>query len=50
MISFIETRLFTRLVEEYRSDDEYGALQQALLRGTEAGEVIPESGGVRKVR
>jgi hypothetical protein len=32
MIGFVETRLFTRLVQEYLSDDEYGALQQALLQ------------------
>jgi hypothetical protein len=50
MISFVETRLFTRLVQEYLSDDEYGALQQALVRDREAGAVIPGSGGVRKLR
>ena len=32
MISFIETKLFTRLVQEYLSDDEYLKLQQTLLR------------------
>ncbi len=32
MISFVETKLFTRLVQEYLSDDEYRALQQALLQ------------------
>lgn len=50
MISFVETRLFTRLVQEYLSDDEYAALQQALLQDPEAGAVIPGSGGVRKLR
>lgn len=50
MISFVETRLFTRLVQEYLSDDEYGALQQALLQDPEAGAVVPGSGGVRKLR
>ncbi len=50
MISFVETRLFTRLVQDYLSDDEYGALQQALLQDPEAGAVIPGSGGVRKLR
>lgn len=48
MISFVETRLFTRLVQEYLSDDEYSALQQALLQ--EAGAVVSGSGGVRKLR
>jgi hypothetical protein len=31
MISFVETKLFTRLVQEYLSDDEYSKLQQVLL-------------------
>ena len=50
MISFIETKLFTRLVQDYLSDDEYAALQQALLANPEAGAIIPGSGGVRKLR
>jgi mRNA-degrading endonuclease RelE of RelBE toxin-antitoxin system len=50
MFSFIETRLFTRLVLEYLSDEEYGALQQALVEDPESGPVIPGSGGVRKLR
>jgi len=50
MISFVETKLFTRLVQEYLSDDEYRALQHALLQDPEAGAVIPGSGGVRKMR
>ena len=50
MISFVETKLFTRLVQEYLSDDEYFKLQQQLLTDPEAGSVIPGSGGVRKFR
>jgi hypothetical protein len=50
MISFVETKLFTRLVQEYLSDDEYRALQQALLQDPEAGAVIPGAGGARKLR
>ena len=50
MISFIETKLFTRLVQDYLSDDEYAALQQALLADPEVGAIIPGSGGVRKLR
>ncbi len=50
MISFIETKLFTRLVQEYLSDDEYSKLQRALLANPEAGAVIPHSGGIRKLR
>lgn len=50
MQTFVETRLFTKLVQEYLSDDEYGALQQALISNPEAGDLIPGSGGVRKLR
>jgi hypothetical protein len=50
MLTFIETKLFTKLVQQYLSDDEYGALQQALVSNPEAGAVIPGSGGVRKLR
>ncbi|HYL93375.1 MAG TPA: type II toxin-antitoxin system RelE/ParE family toxin [Alphaproteobacteria bacterium] len=50
MFSFIETRLFTKLVLDYLSDEEYSALQEALMRTPEAGLVIPRSGGVRKLR
>ena len=50
MFSFIETRLFTKLVVDYLSDEEYAALQVALMRDPEAGPVIPGSGGVRKLR
>jgi len=46
MFSFIETRLFTKLVVDYLSDEEYAALQVALMRDPEAGPVIPGSGGV----
>ena len=50
MFSFVETKLFSRLVEEYLSDEEYAALQQALIANPELGSVIPGSGGVRKMR
>ncbi len=50
MFSFIETRLFTKLVVDYLSDAEYSALQWALMRDPEAGPVIPGSGVVRKLR
>ena len=50
MFSFIETRLFTKLVLEYLSDDDYASLQDALTRDPDGGPVIPGSGGVRKLR
>ena len=50
MFSFVETRLFTRLVQEYLTDEEYGRLQRQLIENPEAGAVIRGSGGVRKLR
>ena len=50
MFSFIETRLFSRLVGEYLSDDEYASLQKTLIANPQAGTLIPGSGGVRKIR
>ena len=50
MVSFVETKLFTRLVQEYLTDAEYRELQLHLLDNPAAGAVIPGSGGVRKLR
>ena len=50
MFSFIATRLFTKLVLDYLADDDYAALQEALMVDPDAGLVIPGSGGVRKLR
>lgn len=50
MFSFIETKLFTRLVQDYLTDDEYSQLQWFLADSPESGPVIPGTGGVRKLR
>ena len=50
MFAFVEAPLFTKLVGEYLTDEEYAALQQALSENPNLGDVIPGSGGVRKVR
>lgn len=50
MFTFVETKLFTRLVQYYLTDDEYRELQSFLIDSSEAGDVIPGSGGVRKLR
>jgi mRNA-degrading endonuclease RelE of RelBE toxin-antitoxin system len=50
VFSFIETRLFTRLVLQYLDDDEYHELQKVLMNNPETGDIIPGSGGLRKVR
>ena len=50
MVTFIEAPLFTRLLSEYLTDEEYSALQAALTRNPEAGDLIRGSGGLRKLR
>ena len=50
VVTFVETKLFTKLVQEYLSDDDYAALQQSLIVNPELGDVIPGSGGLRKLR
>ena len=50
MLSFIETKLFTRLSSELLSDDEMHELQMALIADPQAGDVVPGTGGVRKLR
>ncbi len=47
---FIETPIFTRVLLELLDDEEYRALQIALLQRPELGPIIPRSGGLRKAR
>ena len=47
---FIESSLFTKMVYDYLSEEDYTAFQQFLLEQPEAGDLIKGSGGVRKVR
>lgn len=47
---FIETSAFTRHVADYLTDDEYLGLQLLLMQRPDAGQVIPGTGGVRKLR
>lgn len=50
VFTFIETKLFTRLVDEHLSDDEYAALQWAMASDPLAGDLVKGTGGVRKIR
>ena len=50
MFTFVETPLFTKLLADYLSDDEYRELQSVLSQSPESGSVIPGSGGIRKLR
>jgi len=49
-MELVETPVFTRLVTAELDADEYRLLQLHLLEHPDAGPVIPESGGLRKIR
>jgi hypothetical protein len=49
-VEFIEAPLFTRLLGRYLEDDEYQRLQLSLTLDPEAGDVMPGTGGCRKLR
>jgi len=49
-VTFTETPVFTRQIVGLLTDDEYRGLQQALILNPGAGDVIRNSGGLRKVR
>jgi mRNA-degrading endonuclease RelE of RelBE toxin-antitoxin system len=49
-MEFIETSVFSSLVEECLSAEEYLSLQIALTLRPEQGSLIPHSGGLRKIR
>ena len=50
VFTFIETKLFTRVIDEYLSDDDFAELQTYLAINPESGDVVKGSGGVRKLR
>jgi hypothetical protein len=50
MFEFIETPFFTKALDRYLDDDEYGELQTHLNKYPDAGQVVPGSEGVRKLR
>jgi hypothetical protein len=47
---FIETPVFTTLINRQLADDAYRAMQLALVLRPEQGPVIPGGGGIRKLR
>lgn len=49
-MKFIETRVFTRELFELLEEEEYRALQLALVLRPEQGRLIPATGGLRKLR
>ncbi len=50
MYCFIETRLFSRIVGDCLSEAEYAKVQAALVADPRLGDVVPGTGGVRKLR
>jgi mRNA-degrading endonuclease RelE of RelBE toxin-antitoxin system len=49
-VVFVETPIFTRRVQEYMDDEEYGEMQAHLTLRPDAGNVIKGTGGMRKLR
>ncbi len=46
----IETSIFTKLVQQWLSDEDYRELQYALVQRPDLGQLIIDSGGLRKLR
>lgn len=46
----VETPIFTEAIQDVLEDEEYRALQLALLLRPEQGKLIPGTGGLRKIR
>ena len=49
-MEFIESPAFTRHLSDYLSDEGYRALQNELAGNPQAGDLMPGTGGFRKVR
>jgi len=49
-MKFVETPVFTRQIVELMGDSEYASPQTALVLQPEMGDLIPGTGGLRKVR
>ncbi|MEJ1337051.1 MAG: transcriptional regulator [Candidatus Sedimenticola sp. (ex Thyasira tokunagai)] len=50
MVTVIESPIFTRLWRDYWSEDERGEFAAWIAENPYAGDVVPGSGGIRKVR
>ncbi len=49
-VEFFEAPIFTRIVPSYLGAEDYRPLQLHLARDPEAGDIIPGTGGFRKLR
>ncbi len=50
LYDFRESKNFTKRLNDLLTDEEYAEFQWRLIRFPEEGDVIPNSGGIRKVR
>lgn len=50
MYTFVELSVFSRYAEDYFSDEEMADLQRYLSKNAKSGDVVPGTGGVRKLR
>jgi hypothetical protein len=50
MLTVVETSLFQRQWPHYWTEDERGAFAAYIAANPKAGDVVPESGGIRKIR
>lgn len=46
----IETSIFAKQISGLLSDDDYAAFQASIIENPGLGDLIPQSGGIRKVR
>ncbi|EDG0464679.1 addiction module toxin RelE [Salmonella enterica subsp. enterica serovar Newport] len=49
-IEFIETPMFTRQIKQIATDDELKELQKLLIESPDKGDLIRQTGGLRKIR
>ncbi len=49
-MEFVEAPAFTRHLSRYLNDDDYGELQTTLGANPEVGDLMPGTGGFRKMR
>lgn len=50
MFTFVELQSFAAVRDQYLSEDDFARLQLFLVENPDAGNVIPRSGGCRKLR
>ena len=49
-MEFIEAPAFSRYLSDYLGDEDYRALQEEMVANPELGDVMPDTGGFRKLR